>query len=105
MITKDKFVYYINKIKDVCDMYNEFDDIARKHNINYFYMPESVLVDISISILEDLADDKDDWIGWWCFENDFGAGDLAAYDENEKEHIIETPEELYDFMFGGDNAC
>ncbi|ADQ83118.1 hypothetical protein Riean_1965 [Riemerella anatipestifer ATCC 11845 = DSM 15868] len=41
--------------------------------------------------------DKYDYIGWFCWETDFGNKQLCILHENKKIHL-KTPDELYDFL-------
>ena len=38
-----------------------------------------------------------DWIFWWCYENDFGKAGLEAFDEYDKE-ICRNFDELYELV-------
>ena len=37
-----------------------------------------------------------DWINWFIYENDFGAKEMGAWD-NEKNLICQTVDQLYDY--------
>lgn len=39
------------------------------------------------------------WIDWWIYENDFGENkSICAYDKDDNEIILNTVDELYDFL-------
>ena len=37
---------------------------------------------ITLLIKEIYGEEGNDWFGWFCYENDFGKGNLEAWDEN-----------------------
>ena len=44
-------------------------------------------------------------IEWFCFENNYGRGDLKAYDQDNNPIPLTTPGELWDYIVkGGDHA-
>lgn len=48
--------------------------------------------------LEEEFGDKDDWLGWWCFEREYGKKKLDATYKNGKKIKLDTAEQLYKFL-------
>lgn len=99
MLSKEIFVQVIEDVKKKCDYQSELNDFYKSHGADgYIFQPdcsESVLL-----LLENIFDDKDNWISYFCFELDFG--------QNWKEGMItskhgddiplSTTEELYNLL-------
>ena len=63
------------------------------------FVPE-MSVDILMALLDclqDIFNDKDNWISWWLYERD-GNKDMTAYYKNGKEIKLDTAEDLYKFL-------
>lgn len=101
-ITKKEFVNIINQLKDANDFYNKSFDLVREYREKMpgleFYEPGiATHEDLVVYLLKKVANDKDDWINYFCWDCDFGrAEDLIA--SNELKDQIRTPEELYDYL-------
>lgn len=54
---------------------------------------------IDVLIRNVYGDEGWEWFGWFCYENDFGRGDLDAYESfNGKIPICYDIPSLYDFL-------
>ena len=53
------------------------------HNIDLANFIDPYFVIINELIQEIYGDEGYDWFSWFCWENDFGEGDLDAYDGDE----------------------
>lgn len=53
------------------------------HNIDLVNFIDPYFVIINELIQEIYGDEGYDWFSWFCWENDFGEGDLDAYDGDE----------------------
>ena len=102
-LTFNDFKQYLQEIED---LYTLTDDIAhrlyeygRQHS-DYceFYYPTGA--DAIVSLLGLLLHDKNDWIGYWCFERNFGKrtdmGPITG--EDGTIYPFETVEQLWDLL-------
>ena len=65
--------------------------------IQIFYLDK--FEDELFKALKDEFNDKDDWLGWWIYEKDFGKNKkLTARYKNKKPIKLDTPEQLYKFL-------
>lgn len=100
MLSKEQFVNHIEGMKDQNDgellLYSEFgiDTIELKricYASNHF-----------TELLSQVMGDTEEWIGWWCYETDFGREHemTKVYGACGEETIanLETAEDLYDFL-------
>lgn len=95
--SKDNFVFILDSLKKESDMISE---LYKEYNIdlidcNWLLNETSV-----INLLEFIFDDEDtDWIGWWCWEKDFGRDkEIDVYYDFNDPIILDTPDQLYDFL-------
>ena len=74
--------------------------IISSAGINVMEYEESFLRVIRVLLEKYYGEFKSQIIMWWVFESiDIESGDVSALiDEDEKEHIINTKEELYKFL-------
>ena len=100
ILSKEQFVNHIEGMKDQTDgellLYREFgiDTIELKrigYASNHF-----------TELLSQAMGDQEEWVGWWCWETDFGREhDMTKiYDAYGEEVIanLETAEDLYDYL-------
>ena len=99
MGTKEQFIEYMRQFQNQCDLnYEEYQkvkdaitvdwicDIAARHDL------------LIINLIEKLFDFKDDWIGWFCLENDFGRKKLTCSKKDGPDIQITNAGELWDFL-------
>lgn len=105
MISKEKFVDIMNRLKNFDDMQNEIREVSRKYlepiesdyfnTVNACIGHETVVVDL----LRDMFHDDVDMLGWYIWEKDYGRdfkyGDLV---DNGKKIDLSTYEKLYDYL-------
>jgi hypothetical protein len=106
MISKSKFVYIINRLKDYDTMQKEIQNIMNSHvearesdftNAGGICIGhESVVVDL----LKEIFKDESDIISWWLWELDYGReysqGCISESDGTDID--LSTPEKLYDYL-------
>ena len=98
MISKEKFIDYINKIKELSEIYGAINEAGRKlemfeiHNWEH----ESLIIDI----LQEAFDDKEnDWIGYFIYELEFGSKWGKGYiTDNGVDVPLRDAGELYDIL-------
>ena len=104
MISKEKFVEIINRLKNYKELQDKIDELF-KDNIdnreNDFINAASICIGhegVVIELLENMFDDKDT-ISWWIYEcnygRDFSLGDLEV---DGIEIDLSTAEKLYDYL-------
>lgn len=105
MISKEKFVEIIGRLRDYNDLQDKIQDLFRDNMDNQemdFMNAGSICVShesIVVELLKDMFNVKDDLISWWLYEcnygRDFSLGDL---EDNGVEVDLSTPEKLYDYL-------
>ena len=114
--SKEKFITYLNEIKNYIEYDNECRIAAEKHRIEFSAVDTSALSYLAIELLEIIFGfrQSDDYlfgpISYFCFELDFGNKLPGSYmedfikeyltDENGNEIDISTAEKLYDYLIG-----
>lgn len=105
ILSKEDFVYYINKIKEVDRKWSEFYSILDawpSSNDKLSLIIECA--DLLSFAMEDEVDPKlGTWISWWCWETEYGENkDMNKIwlpkDSEEVELVLDTPEKLHDFL-------
>lgn len=73
--------------------------IISTSGINVMEYEEGFLKIINLLLEKHFGEAKSQIIMWWVFESINPEGEVSALvDENKKEHIIHTPQELYKFL-------
>ena len=102
-INKLTFCNALEYIKRRTNMVHDIGDLYRKYDMPNDFYAENVHEDTTsfafiLSLLELLTNDKDHWIEWFVYENDFGRKQMECYDEHNKSFYINTTDDLYDFL-------
>lgn len=108
MISKEKFVTIINKMKLVDDFVNEINDKSRDlretldDSFLDFFEGNSLFVahsDIVVQLLENMFNDND-MISYWIYELNYGRDYKDGYiqDCDGNNIDISTVEKLYDYL-------
>ena len=99
MITKKTFVDTMNKLQELDEKLNTVDVALKNLSPDFggLYIPD--FFDITIDILQEVMNDKDDWLMYFVYERDW-LKDMKLSDiEVEGKPIpIETWEDVYDFI-------
>ena len=111
MISKEKFVEIIDKLRKVNDFVNEVNDKAREireqvnndwfDGNNLFISHENTVIELLESIFNDTED-----ISWWVYELDYGRKyqDGCIKDGQGNNIDLSTSEKLYDYLIkNGEN--
>lgn len=104
MISKEKFIEIINRLRNYNDLQNKIDGLFKENIDNKekdFINAGSICIgheSVVIELLENMFDDKDT-ISWWIYEcnygRDFSLGDLEV---DGIEIDLSTAEKLYDYL-------
>lgn len=99
MIAKKTFVDTMNKLQKLDEKLNAVDIALKDLSPDFggLYIPD--FFDITIEILQEVMNDKDDWLMYFVYERDW-LKDMKLGDiEVEGKPIpIETWEDVYDFI-------
>lgn len=105
ILSKEEFVKYINKIKEVNEGWSKFYDLLDTWPGGEDKLSLIVeCTDLLSFIMSDEVDPKfGTYISWFCWETDFGQDDrynkiFITKNSEEEEIIIDTPEKLYDLL-------
>lgn len=99
MLSKKEFVKYIDQIRKYTDMSSE---LYSGFGIDIIETKFPCMDTLIVELIGIMFNDVDDWIGWWCWETDFGEKKdyTTVYKPYSKEVYAElnTAEDLYDFL-------
>jgi hypothetical protein len=98
VISKVEFVRCIDDIARDERLLQKINDLFCADHRDVWLCGVSDVAIRLIEVLEKMFDDKDHWISWFCWENDFGEGDGYWWDQDGNEGYIKTAGELYDFL-------
>ena len=100
MISKKTFVDSINQIVKYAEMNDRVTSIYRENNVEYFPGQYFEYEGMVVRLLSEVMNDKDDWIGWWLYDCNYGRDTegRASY-KDDSPIIVDTPEKLYDFLY------
>lgn len=105
MISKQKFIEIINKLKTVNDFVYETNQKARQLKetiISDFFDADSLIIShetIVIELLENIFNDGN-ILSWWIYDLDYGRKykDGCITEENGDFIDLSTAEKLYDYL-------
>lgn len=90
--------FFFDIITELCQMEAK-SQIISSSGINVMEYEEGYLKVINALLKKYFGEAKAQIIMWWVFESINPEGEVSALvDENKKEHILNTPEELYKFL-------
>lgn len=105
MITKKKFVEIIERLRNYDDLQKKIQELFKDNIDNQemdFMNAGSICIGhetIVVKLLENMFNDRENWISWWLYEcnygRDFSLGDLEV---DGVEIDLSTPEKLYDYL-------
>ena len=90
--------FFFDLIADLCQMEAKSQVISTS-GVNIMEYEEGYLKIINALLEKYFGEAKTQIIMWWVFESINHEGEVSALvDENKKEHIIKTADELYKFL-------
>lgn len=100
MISKDTFVKTMHQLKKFDDDMNAVDEAFHKLNPDFCSFYLTTPADMVVNILEDVFEDKDNWISYFVFELNYldGYKPGCVLDANDEEIDVSTWEKVYDFL-------
>lgn len=105
MISKEKFVEIINRLKDYNDLQDKIQNLFRDNIDNQemdFMNAGSICVgheSVVVELLKDMFDDKYDYISYYLYECNYGRKtENKIFDNDNKPIDISTPTKFYDFL-------
>lgn len=104
MISKERFVEIINRLKSYNELQNKINDLFKENIDNKemdFMNAGSICVgheSVVIELLENMFNDKDT-ISWWIYECNYGRNfSLGDLEVDGIEIDLSTAEKLYDYL-------
>ena len=102
LISKEKFINYVNKYKEAWEEQERFQDALRP----FFDFPVCTYRDNLMNAYEQLlvevseCGNEDDIFSWWLFEspNDSKVISVKEKDGTTIKYDVTTPEVLYDYL-------
>lgn len=97
MLTFEQFEKYINEIKKRNDRLDEICDVLGGCE----WLFDIHMADEVISLLSYIMNDKDDWIAYWVYEQEFGTkwvDDETASQADGTPIVLRTTRQLYDYL-------
>ena len=90
--------FFFDIITELCQLEAK-SQIISSAGVNVMEYEEGFLKVINLLLEKYFGEAKTQIIMWWVFESINPEGEVSALvDENKKEHIINTPQELYKFL-------
>lgn len=111
IISKDKFIDYMNQIKADMDrsttLANTLNDLYGKRQGFYVdFYPSSDLQNLTIKMLSDIFKDKNNWLTYYVYECDFGENKTfiaSVTDIDGKKIPFETLSDVYELLVNNYN--
>ena len=102
LIDKNTFVRSIEDVHRTLNYIDEFNDFLDDYGAEGYVFPPTC-VDSTVELLSLVVGDTDDWVGYFCYELDFGKNwkEGCIHDEDGNNVKLTSPEELYDFLLSG----
>lgn len=104
MISKEKFVEIINRLRNTDDTVNKVNEIFKNtldNNMSDFMNAASLMIcheDIVVNLLENIFNDKDT-LAWWLYEENYGRNfKIGDFEDNGIKIDLTTIENLYDYL-------
>ena len=102
LISKEKFINYLNKYKEAWEEQERFQDALRP----FFDFPVCTyrdnLMNAYVQLLVEVCgcQEEDDIFDWWLFEspNDSKLISIKEKDGTKVDYDVATPEGLYDYL-------
>ena len=101
MLTKQQFTKHLTRLIELKKEEEKITNLMRKSKLkddfNGSLFGISLYEDLSVKILADAMDDKNDWIGYWLYELEYGARYKKGFvtDKDDKEIKMKSISDLY----------
>ena len=89
----------LEKFKKIIDSIRESSDRTQqlyKLNVDLIGYDDKLYEAINIMFEDIYGTQGNEWIGWFCYENDYGRHDLQAFDGDNR--ICQTVEDLWEYI-------
>jgi len=95
ILNLENFTESINSITEVLEANDALEKYLKGDVLEY----NAPLIATAVSLLENVMNDKDQWISYWLWELDMGSrSDLMATYENGDTIPLSTVEDLYNLL-------
>lgn len=91
------FTKWMTELKKFKDLQSKVNDVLKGYDTeSMFYggFPE----DLIVNLIKKLMDDKDDWLVWWIYEDNWGTKNMKCFDKNKKELKTKTLTDIYNII-------
>lgn len=99
-LSEEQFVEYIEFLKERRDAEERINQMLTEEFEDSIFFPYTRFETILIQLLSQVMNDRDDWIGYFCWERDFGRdcklGDVQ--DADGSPIPLSTPQDLYKLL-------
>lgn len=101
-LSKQNFIYYINKLKELSDIEDKLNESSGILNFSISFGAYEELI---ISILEKIFDDKDCWIDYFIYDLSYGTDwyEGCIIDKDDVDVPMRDAGELYDLLIDSIN--
>jgi len=90
--------FFFDILTELCQLEAK-SQILSATGVNIMEYEDGYLKVIDLLLEKHFGEAKSQIIMWWVFESINPEGEISALvDENEKEHLLTTPQELYKFL-------
>ena len=99
MISKEKFIEYLERYKELIDIEEKVDETLKLLNPDFNSLALDKHGTLILDMLKDLAEDKFDLIEYFVYELDWGKnGKNCITEKNGKTCSLTNYHELYEFI-------
>lgn len=87
-----EFLKNIRKLQEDYNLLDRFAELGLFINLK--------VIDAFINLIAEKLGDKEGWLDWWIYENDFGRSGLEVSDKDGNIILTTTPRDIYDLIKG-----
>lgn len=100
MISKEKFIEYIERYKELVDIEEKVDNSLKLLNPDFNSLSLEKHSSLILDMLKDLMDDTYDYIEYYIYELDWGKKGKNCIKEldNNKTYSLTNYDELYEYI-------
>ena len=99
-MTKETFIEAVDFMRDRYDKQNQIEKLFREEFEDSLFWPYIKYENMLVKVVRDAVNDEEDWIGYYCWERDFGR-DTRLGDVTEKDGTpipFKTAEDLLNLI-------
>lgn len=98
-MTYEKFNQFLVELKRLQDAEKEFNVALKKFAGQFSFYDMGWHEQLTVNILREVFDDKDDWIGYWIYERDWKPCKKGDVKEKDGKNIpLRNNKDLYNLL-------